>query len=331
MNKHSFLGLILPYLFVIFLSSCDALVESKQQTTITLEPTITAITELTSTPTPRSYNVQTVSMEFNDWERKNLVMVPDDYSEEEDYPLVIYLHSSGNNPQKAMRNVDINWIGNDNGFIIAYPAARPNWNSGKGDNSSSRLPDNDDVLYISNLIDLMNEEYSIDLSRVYATGWSNGAFMAYKLACQLSDRIAAVASVGGLLSSSTLEECNPTRPVSILEIHGTKDGWVSYDGEEGWHSVDETIEYWVEINQCKIAEMSSIPDLDTNDGSTVEKITYHDCLDNSEVVLYKVIGGGNTWPDMPKDFGFGKINRDINGGVVIWEFFEQHTISEHRE
>jgi len=267
-------------------------------------------------------------MEFDDWERKYLVMVPDNYSGDEGYPLVIYLHSgSGNNIRRDMGYVDINWVGNDNNFIIVYPAARPSWSSGIGDNPLIKVPDNDDVLFISNLIDHLSEEYNVDLSRVYATGWSNGAFMAYKLACQLSHRIAAVASVGGMMSYSTMEECNPTRPVSVLSIHGTKDNWMNFEGEEGWHSVDETVEYWSEINQCQISEMSPVPDLDSSDGSTVEKIAYQDCLDSSSVVLYEVIDGGHAWPDMPKDLGYGSINRDINAGEVIWEFFEQYTLS----
>ena len=120
----------------------------------------------------------------------------------------------------------------------------------------------------------------------------------------------------------------PTRPIPVLHIHGTEDGWIPYEGDDGFHSVDETIEYWVGANQCQASETSAIPDTDVNDDSTIEKTIYSDCLEGSSVVLYKVIGGGHTWPDMPKNLGLGAINRDINGGEEIWEFFEQYSLPD---
>ena len=211
--------------------------------------------------------------------------------------------------------------------MIAYPSGRSNWNSGIEDNSSWPTPDVDDVGFINDLIDILSKSYSIDLERIYATGYSNGGFMAYKLACQLSHRIAAIAPVGGVISTTTLEECNPSRAIPVLHIHGTKDPWVPLDGFSGWHSVEETISYWTNINNCENAETTSLPDTDPTDDSTVERISYTDCTNNSNVIYYEVINGGHTWPGAgPTGYSAGNTNQDFNAGVEIWNFFMDYQL-----
>jgi len=170
---------------------------------------------------------------------------------------------------------------------------------------------------------------SIDLKRVYATGYSNGGFMAYKLASELSNRIAAIASVAGVMTLSTGDNFNPLRPVPVLHIHGTTDWWVSYDVASYWKSVDQTLSYWIEYNSCLLTpETTILPDLDPNDGCTVEKITYTDCDNNVNVILFKVIKGGHTWPGAG-DPGYshtGNANNDFDASVEILNFFNNYTL-----
>jgi len=203
--------------------------------------------------------------------------------------------------------------------MIVYPSGIPNWNSGIGDNSNYPTPDVNDVGYIDALIDNLSNSYSIDLSKIYATGFSNGGFMAYKLACQLSHRIAAVASVSGVMSTSTLENCNPSRAIPVLHIHGTKDIWVFIDGLKEWRSVEETLRYWTNFNNCDNSDMTVLLDSDLTDNCTVEKYSYTNCTNNSKVVYYKIIDGGHTWPGSGPTI-YENTNLDINAGIEIWNF-----------
>ena len=128
-----------------------------------------------------------------------------------------------------------------NDVLVVYPSAKPNWNSGFGNDLNWPTPDINDIGFISSLIDTLSNRYNVDLNRIYAAGFSNGGFMAYNLACQLSDRITAVASVAGVMSTETAVNCNPSRPIPVLHIHGTDDTIVRLDSTSFRLSVDETV------------------------------------------------------------------------------------------
>ncbi|MDV7395600.1 hypothetical protein RZS08_29700, partial [Arthrospira platensis SPKY1] len=120
-------------------------------------------------------------------------------------------------------------------------------------------------------------------------GMSNGGFMSHRLACELSDRIAAIAGVTGTMSSATFDDCSPGRPVPVLQIHGTADLIVNYNGAVGIKSVDETLAFWRAHNDCPpTALFEALPDI-VNEGSTVERYTYGPCEEESEVMLLKVL------------------------------------------
>jgi len=271
--------------------------------------------------------IQRDSISFDGRLRNYMVYLPNNYTGSTNFPLVIYLHSYGWNAQQGMNYTRLNQVADDSDFIVVYPSAVPNWNSGIGDNPGWSTPNVDDVGFIDALIDTMSNSYSIDLERVYACGYSNGGMMSYKLACQLSHRIAAIASVGGCISTNTAANFNPLRTMPILEIHGTSDPWVPINGSTGWHSVDQTLSYWTSFNDCIQVDTTILPDLDPTDGCTVEKISYTNCSDNSNVVYYKVINGGHTWPGAgPPGYSAGNTNQDINAGVEIWNFFKNYKV-----
>jgi polyhydroxybutyrate depolymerase len=296
----------------------------------TREPTDTKVPptyapEPTNTEIP--LKIETGSLEFDGQERNFMVFIPDDYTDTNKFPLVIYLHSYGWDAQKGMDYTQLNQVGSTFNFMIVYPNAKPNWNSGFGDSSSWSTPNNDDVGYISTLIDNLSEQYSIDLERIYATGYSNGGFMAYRLACQLSHRIAAIASVSGVMSTSVEANCNPARTVPVLQIHGTEDPWVPIEGSTSWLSVDQTLSNWINFNQCENSENTSLPDSDPTDDCTVEKTRFTNCTDNSNVIYYKVINGGHTWPGAgPPGYPAGNTNQDFNAGEEIWNFFKDYRL-----
>ncbi len=206
--------------------------------------------------------IQEGNFDFDGRNRKYMVFLPENYTDTSNLPLVIYLHSYGWTAYQDKDYSKLYEVADTAGFIITYPSGIPNWNSGISYNYRFPTPDVDDVGFINALIDTLDEHYSIDLNKVYACGYFNGGFMTYKLACQLSNRIAAIASVSGVLSVSTADSCNATHPMPVLHFHGTTDYYVPYDGTTGWLSVDQTIQHWVTFNNCKNKNSSTLPDLD---------------------------------------------------------------------
>ena len=263
------------------------------------------------------------SFDFDGRLRNYMVYLPTNYTGTINFPLVIHLHSGGWTAQQDMDYIKLNQVADTCGFIVVYPSAIDKaWNSG-----GRPAPDVDDVGFINTLIDIMSNRYSIDLERIYACGYSRGGFMAYTLACQLGNRIAAIASVSGVLSTSTAESCSPLRTMPVLHIHGTADTWVPINGGSGIYSVDQTLSYWTSFNDCVQVDTTTLPDLDPTDGCTVEKTTYTDCSDNSNVVYYKVINGGHTWPGAgPPGYAAGKTTQDINASKEIWNFFKNYKL-----
>ena len=303
---------------------------SSPPTDTPIPPTSTSVP--TSTATRKPFHIETDSFEFEGQERTHMLFIPDSYSDSQNYPLVIDLHALDLTAEHEMNYTQLNQVAESYGFMVVYPSAIENWNSGVGDHVDFETPDVDDVGYINALIDTLSKGYSIDLERIYATGFSNGGFMAYKLACQLSHRIAAIASVSGVLSTRTLANCNPLRPVPVLQIHGTADLEVLIFGglgdPTGWESVHRTLNYWIALNNCVETNTTNIEDSDQTDGSVVEKTSYTNCDNNSNVIYFKVIPGGHTWPGAGwSGYSLGNTNQDINASVEIWDFFMDHQLT----
>jgi len=265
------------------------------------------------------------SFDFDGRLRNYMVYLPKNYTDTIDFPLVICLHPYGWTAERMMNYTNFNQVADDYNFTVVYPSAIPNWNSGVADNPNYPTPNVDDVGFINALIDIMNNRHSIDPARIYACGFSNGGFMSYKLACQLGHRIAAIASVGGMISTSTAASCSPLRTMPVLHIHGTADPYARINGLTGVCSVDQTLSYWINFNDCLQIDTTTVPDLDPTDGCTVEKTTYTDCSDNSNVVYYKVINGGHTWPGA-SPVAMGSTNQDIDASVEIWNFFRNYRL-----
>ncbi len=198
----------------------------------------------------------------------------------------------------------------------------------------------DDVGFLSALIDSMIKDYNINPKRVYVTGISNGAIMSYRLACELSYKITAIAPVDGNIPYLLLPACSPSRPVSVLAINNTDDPLVPFQGGEiygRFHrlklgkvlSVDESIGFWVNRNMCSITPVvDEVPDSDPRDGSTVTVKKYFNGIEGTEVILYAIDGGGHTWPGgfqyLPAGI-IGKTCRDFDANEVIWSFFKKHS------
>jgi polyhydroxybutyrate depolymerase len=155
---------------------------------------------------------------------------------------------------------------------------------------------------------------------------SNGGYMSFLLACQLSEKIAAVASVTGSMTPETYNACNAQHPTPILQIHGTSDSTVPYNGDTWTRSIEDVISYWANYNNCETnPTTTALADIDPSDGSTVEHIVYIDGDNGLTTEHMKVIGGGHTWPGSA--FNFPGTNYDINASMEIWQFFSRFDIN----
>ncbi|MBN1425064.1 dienelactone hydrolase family protein [Candidatus Fermentibacteria bacterium] len=237
--------------------------------------------------------------------------------------LVFNLHGYGSSAAQQMHYSAMNAVADTAGFIVVYPeAVEARWNSGISDGPGWPTPDVDDVAFISALIDTLHRARGVDLSRVYVCGMSNGGFMSLRIACRLGDRIAAAASVTGVISRRTAGSCTAQRAVPVLLVHGTDDRTVPHDGAPGWLSADATARFWAGLHGAVRGDTASIADSDPSDGSTVVRISYRDSSDEETVVFLKVVGGGHAWPRSGLELpGLGVTNRDISASEEIWRFF----------
>ena len=224
---------------------------------------------------------------------------------------------------------DMRNISDNENFILVYPQAYsdsngiPIWNLG---GVNSKATDVDDVGFISQLINKIAEFYSVDRERVYVTGFSNGGYLSFELACKLSSEVAAFASVAGHMFIDTYNDCSPTHPTPFLSINGTED---NYDGIGGYYlPIENSNNYWVEYNKTDlIPEVIYLEDQNTFDGSTVEYYSWKNGTNGVEIDHYKVIGGDHSWPSLNADSDKGKSNGDIDSDKIIWEFFSRFDIN----
>ena len=260
--------------------------------------------------------------------REYSVFLPSSYQAGVSLPMVFNLHGFGSNGAEQLFYTALNTVAETESFIVVTPegliretAIGPpstHWNAYFG-------TDVDDLAFLDLVIDLVYTEYNIDLARVYSTGMSNGGYMSYMLACELSDRITAIASVTGSVFNDQLNNCTPSRAVPVMQIHGTNDANVNFNGIPLFApSIPELVDYWVDHNNCSTTpDIVEIPNINTTDDSTVEKLEYNNGDEGSMVWFYIVENGGHTWPDGFINLPDLVTNRDFNASEHIWEFFSQ--------
>ena len=267
-------------------------------------------------------------------ERTYLVHIPKSYDPNKPSPVVLALHGAAMNGSMMVWFSGLTKKSEEAGFIVVYPSGTGTgpflvWNAG-GFNRKRSEGKPDDVAFINKLLDDLGTLVKIDDKRVYACGMSNGGMMSYRLAAELSDRIAAIAPVAGTIA---IEKIKPNRPVPVIHFHGTKDTLVSFEGRKGnensfmrLKSVEESIQTWVKINGCDETPKTETISKD-GDKLKVTRTNYVNGKDGSEVVLIVIEGGGHTWPGQQPPVGFiGKSTKDISANDIMWEFFQRHRL-----
>ena len=290
---------------------------------------------MTAADDPLRPGGHTRSLEVHKRTRTYLVYVPKSYDATNPVPLILAFHGGGSNAEQMVRFCGLNELADKAGFLVVYPNGTGRvktaltWNGG---NCCGYAMQNqvDDVAFVKALLDDLEKNANIDAKRIYATGMSNGAIMAYRLASELSDRIAAIAPVAGPMGS---ESCNPKRPVPVIHFHGTDDEFAPYKGGKGtksvsqteFYSVDHSINAWVKANGCsnqpEIVQLSQ----KAGDGMKITRKTYADGKDGAEVMLVTIEGGGHTWPGRQPPLNIlGRSTTDISANEMMWDFFQKH-------
>ncbi|MCI0681250.1 MAG: prolyl oligopeptidase family serine peptidase [Gemmataceae bacterium] len=270
----------------------------------------------------------TRALTWENVERTYHVYIPKSYDAAKPAPVVLALHGASMTARIMEGFCGLSAKAEEAGFIVVYPnggagALFQLWNSGTFP-GPLRKKNFDDVGFIARLLDDVANKVNVDPKRVYCAGLSNGGMMAYRVAAELSDRVAAVASVAGTMVC----ECKPKRPVPVLHFHGTKDTLVPFNGVAKelvkLSSVDDTIAAWVKANGCNKEPV--VTELPVKwDTLKVTRKQYNSGKNGAEVVLYVIDGAGHVWPGRPSPGGFlGKTTYNISANDVMWEFFEKH-------
>jgi polyhydroxybutyrate depolymerase len=269
---------------------------------------------------------QTRYLNVGGQERSYSVHVPPSYDPKKLTPVVLVLHGATMNGPLMAWFCGLNQKADEAGFLAVYPNGTGNfWNAGKccGPPVQKGV---DDVAFIAAVLDELAGAHSVDTRRVFVVGLSNGAMMAYRLASELSGRVAAIAAVAGTMAT---EDCRPQRPVPVLHFHGTQDEYVPFRGGVGPRSVtgvhhrpvEDTIRAWVRANGCQ--EEPTIEELP--DGLKVTRMNYGGGKDGAEVVLVVIEGGGHTWPGRPpRTKALGRAAMNVSANDLIWDFFQRH-------
>jgi polyhydroxybutyrate depolymerase len=254
--------------------------------------------------------------------RKYRLHLPPAFTSQESLPLVFNYHGFTSNGTQQELMSDMNAVSDTARFLVCYPEGiNASWNVGWVFGSTA-----DDVGFTAALIDELYGKYNIDQNRVFACGMSNGGFMSYRLACELPSRIAAIASVTGSMVPQALTSCKPGRPVPVMEIHGTADNIVNYNGSPLIAApIPDVLRLWQKNNGCdETPEKAEIPDVNPGDGTTTERWVYQNCESNGQLVHYRVRNGGHTWPgsEIP-----GMVTSlDFHASTVIWQFFNSQSL-----
>ena len=261
--------------------------------------------------------LQTKTFSHDNVNRNYLIYIPDSYDSEIDYPLMFLFHGFGGIASEFINTADMRDLAESNNFIVVYPQGLDLGGTGSHWNCSNPSADNksdvDDIGFIENLIDQLLIDYPvIDNKRIYAAGYSNGGFMSYYLGCN-SKKFAAIGSVAGTMLDDSYQSCNASFPTAMINIHGTDDFDVPYDGNIYYPSIPEVVDWWKNFNN------TPNEDLLTNQDGSIEQYIYYNDAGDRYVEHIKMIGGGHYWDD--------KLNYNgTNTSGLIWGFVSNYNI-----
>ncbi|WP_408889170.1 alpha/beta hydrolase family esterase [Myxococcus faecalis] len=267
-------------------------------------------------------------------ERAYRVHVPPGYDATRPTPTVVAFHGYGSHPEQLERQTGLSTLADTEGFLVVYPRGLSaqelnggpppppqdntrGWNGGACC-GSSQLSQVDDVGFVDAMMADLDTHVCVDPRRTFATGFSNGGFFSYRLACERAGRFAAVAPVSGMAPSSG---CSPSRPVPVLHIHGTEDTVILYEGGSNipfgrpYPSARDSVRGQAERNGC------GGPEEQTYQRGNSTCVAFTGCTPESATAsLCTVQGGNHSWPGSP--VSSGNPTRDLDASLEAWRFFQ---------
>jgi polyhydroxybutyrate depolymerase len=268
----------------------------------------------------------------NDATRHYYLHLPPNYDISHPIPLLIALHGRLGTGKRMSTQTGFNHIADREGFMVVYPdGVKRSWADGRGITRADEQGVND-VAFVERLIETLQGQFSIDRTRIYLVGHSNGGFMALRLSVELFHQFAAAAVVAASLTDSLVNRFKAGRTVSVLFMHGTADPVTPYGGSklpDGRMTlpVEEAAKLWARYLGCSIFPKVEMIDQPGRDIS-ISVFTYRQCRNQRQVKLYKIEGGGHMWPGEPdgfSEFSVGGTKPDINASEEIWSFFGDKT------
>ena len=262
--------------------------------------------------------MQKCDLKHDGLDRYYFIYKPDNLNTNISVPVLFALHGYGSSALSHLTYTNYFPLADRDNFIVLYPQGTTtstlssHWNVG-GWTSKSTVKD---IEFIETIIDLVKDKIQIDETRIYSSGMSNGGYMSYSLACNLSVKIAAIASVTGSMTPDNFDDCSPSAPRSILQIHGLQDFVVPYAGSSGSKSIQDVIDFWVNHNSCSLEPNRLIK---YSDLALVNFDTYENCLNNTNVKLILHPEMGHVWPFLN--------TYNISASDEVWNFVSKYDLS----
>ncbi len=295
----------------------------------------------TAVASPLTAGDQTVRLKFQRRDRSYIAHLPPTIREKRSLPVVLNFHGGGGSAAQQQGNARMDELADREGFIVVYPNGPGRfadrlltWNAGTCC-ACALTQKIDDVSFVAALLDDLARRAPIDRSRVYATGFSNGAMMAQRLAAERPDLVAAIAPVGG---SMVLERTEPRAPVPVMHIHSVDDPRALYEGglgppfpgtnhRVGHPPVSESLERWRKANGC--VSPGHVAETRTSGTHSAEKISFSPCITGAELVHWKLHGSGHVWPGAEptrRERLTGPATTVIDTNEEIWKFFREKRV-----
>ena len=248
------------------------------------------------------------TLEVDGVERQYLLTVPEIYSGEEAVPLLLNLHPLRGTAQGQLAASRLDVVAEREGFILVSPQGVNGVWTVTGFPISNGA---DDFGFITALIDDLSDTYNIDPDRIYATGFSQGGFLAFDLACSFGELFAAIAPVSAAMTPPMAQSCAPGRRFPVLQTHGTADAQIDYENAQ------TAIQWWVTSNGANTTpEVTALPDTFPDNGTTVERYVYANPVTGIGVEHLRIEGGGHVWPGSDGD-------SDIDMAEEVWSFLSR--------
>ena len=301
-NHKGHLFLVLTFAILLSTASCN---QTAAIPTATIAPTATLAPTATAAPTIQPGDSERKLM-VNDLERSYLLHIPPGLNSQQPVPVIFAFHGISESPFQMQSVAEFDDIADLANFLVVYPrGVGGSWNTGEAGPGSAIAQNVDELAFIRQMLSDLGTITSIDPKHIYAVGFSQGGALVYRLACDMSDTFAAIASVSGPMEYSA---CQPSQAVSVIHVHGLADTFVPYSGGGSYDlpPVEQGIATWVQLDDCTGSAQVEKP---TN---IITHTAYAACQAGTAVELYTIDTGGHAWP-----YGWP-------ASEIVWDFFAAH-------